>query len=296
MLLVENLGLASLAVVLGLRVGRLLAPGLARSSVTVLGAPEMPPLSWARIAIVAAVAFAVVMLATIRPAIRGYRQSTLSALSMGVRSPRRPGRLARLTTDQRLPFVAIMGLRSARRRPGRLLTNAAGLTLGVAMIVVALGLRSSLSILAIEPVERGHALSGTGIDVLYDQVRMIVLGTAALLLVLGTINAFIVATFAARDSARTHAALRALGATPRQTKAVLVVSQLGACALAVLLGIPVGLGLWSVMEGGDLPPVNVSTPSLALLSIAVPLAFAAIVSIPAGILARRPVAPLLTYE
>jgi hypothetical protein len=38
---------------------------------------------------------------------------------------------------------------------------------------------------------------------------MIVLGAAGVLLVLGTINAFIVATFAARDSARNHAAMRA---------------------------------------------------------------------------------------
>jgi putative ABC transport system permease protein len=35
--------------------------------------------------------------------------------------------------------------------------------------------------------------------------------------VLGTINAFIVATFAARDGARNHAVMRAIGATPRQT-------------------------------------------------------------------------------
>ena len=125
---------------------------------------------------------------------------------------------------------------------------------------------------------------------------MIVLGTAGLLLALGTINAFIVATFAARDGARNHAAFRALGATPRQTVAALIVSQLGACAFAVVVGIPLGLGLWSLIEGGDLPPVSVSRASLAVLAVAAPVAFAAIVSVPAGLLARRPVAPLLTYE
>jgi len=125
---------------------------------------------------------------------------------------------------------------------------------------------------------------------------MIVLGTAGLLLVLGTINAFIVAAFAARDSARNHAAMRAVGATPRQTVTTLIVSQLGACLWAVAIGIPLGLGLWSLIEGGDLPRVPVSGASLALLAVAVPVAFAAIVSIPARLLARRPVAPLLTYE
>jgi putative ABC transport system permease protein len=59
-----------------------------------------------------------------------------------------------------------------------------------------------------------------------------VLGTAGLLLVLATINALIVAALAARDSARNHATLRAVGATPRQTTATLVVSQMG--------GVPTG--------------------------------------------------------
>ena len=87
--------------------------------------------------------------------------------------------------------------------------------------------------------------------VLYDQIRAIVLGTALLLVALGSINAFIVASFAAGT---------ARGATRRSARSVarlsdgdlVVVSQLGACALAVLLGIA-GLGLWSLMEGGDLP-------------------------------------------
>jgi putative ABC transport system permease protein len=105
-----------------------------------------------------------------------------------------------------------------------------------------------------------------------------------------------VATFAARDAARSHAALRAVGATRRQTVITLIVSQLFACAIAVVGGIPLGLGLWSLMEGGDLPEVRVSAPSLVLLAIAVPLAFTAIVSLPARLAARQPVAPLLTSE
>jgi hypothetical protein len=73
------------------------------------------------------------------------------------------------------------------------------------------------------------------------------------------------------------------------------VSQLAACAIAVAVGIPLGVGLWSLMEGGDLPQVGVPAASL-LLAAAVPVLFAAIVSIPALLLARRPVAPLLAYE
>ena len=47
--------------------------------------------------------------------------------------------------------------------------------------------------------------------------------------------------------------MRAIGATPCQTAATLVVSQLGACALAIGVGIPLGLGLWRLIAGGDLP-------------------------------------------
>jgi hypothetical protein len=195
-----------------------------------------------------------------------------------------------------LPIPAVLGLRSSWRRPGRLLTNAAGLTFGVAMIVVALALRDSLDVLNTQAAEPGHAASDTAVGVLYDQIRAIVLGTALLLVALGSINAFIVASFAARDGARSHAAIRAVGGTPRQTVISLIVSQLGACALAVVLGIPLGLGLWSLMEGGDLPQTGVSLLALLLVAALVPLVFAAVVSVPARRLASRPVAPLLTYE
>jgi len=295
-LLVEHLAIAAVATALGLGVGRLLAPRIAATSVTVLGRPQPSPLTLGRVGIVAAAAFAVVVLGTVRPALRGIRQSTLRSLAAGPRPPRRPGRLGRLAADAGLPLPGVLGIRSAWRRPGRLLTNAIGLLLGVAMIVVALALRDSLDLLNVRPPRPGEATSDAAVAILYGQIRVIILGTAGLLLVLGTINAFIVAAFAARDAARNHAVLRAVGATPRQTVTALIVSQLAACAIAVVAGIPLGLGLWSLMEGGDLPEVSVSATSLVLLAVLMPVAFAAIVSVPARLLAREPVAPQLTYE
>jgi hypothetical protein len=50
------------------------------------------------------------------------------------------------------------------------------------------------------------------------------------------------------------------------------------------------------MDGGDLPPVQLPAAALLLLAVAVPVAFAGIVSVPARLLARQPVAPLLAYE
>jgi putative ABC transport system permease protein len=295
-LLVEHLAIAAGATAAGLGIGRLLGPAIAATSVTVLGRPEPPPLTVTRVAAVAAVAAAVVLLGTVRPALRGIRQSTLRSLAAGPRPPRRPGRLAGLAARAGVPLPGVLGLRSAWRRPGRLLTNATGLALGVATIVVALALRDSLELLDLRPPEPGHAATDAAVAVLYDQVRAVIFGTAGLLLVLATINAWIVATFAARDAARNQAVLRAVGATPRQTVAALIVSQLAACAIAVAAGIPLGLGLWSLMGGGDLPEVSVPATSLVLLAAAVPVVFAVIVSVPARLLARQPVAPLLTYE
>ena len=295
-LLLEHLAVAAVATAIGLGAGRLLARPIAANSVTVLGTPQAPPLTPASVGLVAAVAVAVVLLGTVQPAFRGIRRSTLRSLASGTRPPRRAGRLPRLAAMAGLPLPGVLGLRSAWRRPGRLLSNAAGLTLGVAMIVVAVALRHSLDLLTVRPAAAGRAASDVAVAILYDQIRAIILGTAGLLLALATINAFIVATFAARDAARNHAVLRAVGGTPRQTAAALIVSQLGACAIALVAGIPLGLGLWRLMDGGDLPPASVSALSLLLLAVAVPLVFIAIVSVPARLLARRPVTPFLTYE
>jgi putative ABC transport system permease protein len=298
-LLVENLALAGLATLVGLGAGRIVAPRVAEASQTVLGQPETPTLTWGRVAIVAGVAAAVVVLATIRPAVRGLRHSTVRSLASGARPPRRPGHVARWAASPGLPLVGVLGLRSAWRRPGRLLTNAVGLSLAVAMIVVAAGLRPSLARLdaaSATSAAPGEALSAGAVDGLYEQVRTIVLGTAALLLLLATINALIIAALAARDSARNLATLRAVGATPRQTMATLVISQLGASLLAVVVGLPLGLGLWSVMDGGDLPPVPVPTTTLLAIAAVVPLAFAALVTLPARRWAHQPPARALTYE
>ena len=145
------------------------------------------------------------------------------------------------------------------------------------------------------PVKAGDALSSAAVDALYEQVRAIILGTAGLLLVLGTINAFIVATFAARDGARNHAVMRAIGATPRQTAATLVVSQLGACALAIGVGIPLGLGLWRLIAGGASPRRGV-VDGAARPPGGGPRGVRRDRQRPRPLARRRPIAPKLTYE
>jgi putative ABC transport system permease protein len=294
-LLLENLALAAVAVVIGLAVGRLAAPLVVGSSVTILG-PPAPPLTWARAGIVAAVAVVTVLVGTVQPARRGIRDSTLRSLAVRARPPRRPRAAARLAARAGLPLPAVLGLRSAWRRPGRLATNAAGLTLGVTTIVVALALRASIDLLDSLPVEPGEAANTKATTAFYDQVVAMIAAAAVLLVLLAAVNAIVVARFAARDNARNHAVMRALGATGGQTTAALVVSQLGASIVAVAVGIPLGVGLWSLMDGGDLPPVTVAPGQLVALAVSVPVAVAGLVALPARRYARQPVAPQLTVD
>ena len=96
-----------------------------------LGSPPAPPLSLAAVAEVVAVAVAVGAAATIVPAVRGARASTISALNDPAHPPRRRAWLIALSA--RLPVPLLFGVRLIARRPRRVLT-AASLTIAVAMI------------------------------------------------------------------------------------------------------------------------------------------------------------------
>jgi len=296
-LLAEYLSLATLAAAVGLATGQLLAPTIARAAASLYGPPQAPPVTWDRAATVVAVAVAVVLLATVRPALRGARQSTLRSLAASVRPPRRTSRLARLAGRLGLPLPVVLGLRSATRRPGRMIANAIGLTLGVAMVVIGLALDSAIRHFRAEqpPFEAGTAGARVA-DAFLDQLVNVVYGGAALLLVLAAVNALVVAVFAARDSARNHAILRSVGATPRQTVAAFVVAQLGGCLLACAAGIPLGVLLFSLVGDDDLTPIRLPATTYLAVALAVPLIYAAIVTVPAALLGRRPVTPLLAYE
>jgi putative ABC transport system permease protein len=114
-----------------------------RSEQTLYGAPQAPPITWARAGITVAVAIAVVVLATVRPSLRGARRSTLRSLATDVRPPKRVNWLARTADALHLPPAAALGLRSALRRPGRTVIHTIGLTLGVAMLIMGLALENS---------------------------------------------------------------------------------------------------------------------------------------------------------
>ncbi len=202
------------------------------------------------------VAVTVVVLATLRPALRGARHSTVRSLAANVRPPRGPSRIGRLAGAVGLPLPSVLGLHSIARRPGRTLANAIGLALGIAMVIVGIALyRGTRAFLATELSDL-PAADRAASEAFTAHLLTIVFGAATLLVVLAAVNAFIVAVFAARDHARNHAILRTLGATPRQTVVAFVVGQLGAGLLACVLGLPLGIVLFNTFAGEELTPIN----------------------------------------
>jgi putative ABC transport system permease protein len=233
----------------------------------------------------------------VRPALRAVRSSTLRALGSSARPPHPAGRLVRSLAKLPLSLPVGLGLRTAARRRGRFVANVVGLTIGVAMVIAALALRTA--------VKSGRG-EGLGLDnpdpfelaaEIAESDRLTTLGMviAACLVGLALVNAVVAAVFSAQDSARNHAIMRAVGTTPGQTVTAFLVAHLAACLLACALGIPLGIALYNAIRGGldpiALTPLTYIATGLAALGL-----YAAIAFIPARLLARRPVTPQLAFE
>jgi putative ABC transport system permease protein len=252
----------------------------------------------ARAATAFAVTTAVVVLATVRPALRGVRRSTLRSLASNTRPPHRPGRLVRAITGLALPVPVWLGLRGANRRRGRFLANMLGLTVGITLSIMALALHTGveklcqqgLSIEAPDAISRAADIANQG------RVSSLGFTVAALLIALALINATVAAVFAAQDHARNHAIMRTIGATPGQTVTAFLVAQLTACLLACGLGIPFGIVFYETIRGGILDPIGLSLLTYIATILAALALYGLIGAIPARLLARRPITPQLAYE
>jgi putative ABC transport system permease protein len=288
-LLAENLLLALAAAIIGLAAGELLTPSIASPGQGLLGGVGSPHPTAAGIALVIALAAGVAAAATIGPAIRGARTSTLSALNDPAHRPRRRPWLIAISSA--LPAPLLLGLRLVARRTRRSVLTAAGLTVAVAMVVAALTVQHDLQVTEQRPVPVGLlASSVTG-----NQAGDVLLVLSAILVVLAAITATFTAWATVIDAQRSTALARAVGATPRQISAGLATAQLLPALAAACLGIPAGLLLYQV-AGGHLSEAR--PPLLWLLAVipATLTAVAAVTAIPARIGARRSIADTLRTE
>jgi ABC-type lipoprotein release transport system permease subunit len=228
---------------------------------------------------VAGVALAVAVAATLVPAIRAARTSTVLALADAARPPRRTAWLIALST--RLPVPLLLGLRIAGRRPRRTVLGLLSIAITVSGLVAALAAHAEL-------------VDGSSNGVRVERLNQVLLTITITLVALAAVNALFVTWATALDARHSSALTRALGATPRQVAAALAAAQLLPAFAGSLLGIPGGLALLAAVD-----PDGATMPPLWQLLAVVPgtvLVVAALTAVPARIGAHRPVAEILQSE
>ncbi len=133
-------------------------------------------------------------------------------------------------------------------------------------------------------------------------VRPIVYGSSALLIAVGLVNLLTTLLLVTRERSRDFGILKAIGLTPRGVLAVVNSGGAALGAIAIVVGIPIGIVLFKVLmtamspsEGADI----VGTPgpfALALIVPAVLIVTALASSLPARAAARTSAARVLRAE
>ena len=220
-LLAENLVLALAAAAIGLVAGRLVAPALSSPGDSLLGAANAPSVTAATVLLVVGVGVAVAVFATILPAVRAARSSTIRVLNDSARAPRRSSALIALSV--RLPVPVLLGLRLSARRPRRAVLTVVSLAITDAMIVTALDLHSTFTGSGTAGIEVSQP--GLG-NPLLDRVSQVVLVVTIALVLLAVINAVFITQATVVDAQRPSALARTFGATPWQISWGLTMAQL----------------------------------------------------------------------
>ena len=283
-LLAEHLVLAVVAATLGLLLGWLIAPLLTSPGAALLGSAGAPPVTVATIAIVVGVALAVAAVATLVPAIRAARTSTVGALADSARPPRRRARV--IAVSARLPVPLLFGLRVAARRPRRVVLNTISIAVSVSGIVAVLVVHAHFD---------ARANAGLA-DPQNARLSQVVTVISVALVVLAAVNVILLTWTTVLDTRHTSALARALGATPQQVSAGLSAAQVLPALVGALLGIPGGIGLVSAVNQDSkhltLPPLW----WLVATVLATVAAVAAITIVPAWLGTLRPPGEVLQSE
>jgi putative ABC transport system permease protein len=285
-LLAEYALVALAAAAAGLLAGWLAAPLLAGAGPGLVGSPGLPPMTLSKAGVVIAVALGVAALATVVPAVRAARASTVDALADSARPPRRVGWL--IAVSARLPVPLLLALRVAARRPRRIVLSVVSIATTVGGIFVALILNA---ILATQPLATGHDQAQA------DQLRRVLLVVMVGLAALAAVNAVFLTWATVLDNRHSSALARALGASPREMSTALAAAQVLPALAGAGLGVPTGFALFALImgaTGGDgsratYPPVW----QLVVLVLATGLVVAALTVEPDRLGGRRPVAETL---
>jgi ABC-type lipoprotein release transport system permease subunit len=289
-LLAEYVLVAIVAAAAGLAVGSLTAPLLTESSAGLIGSAGTPSMTMSTVGLVTAVALGVAVVATVVPAVRAARSSTVDALADSARPPRRTGWL--IAISARLPVPLLLALRVAARRPRRVVLGVVSIAITVSGIFVALVLNAFLTT---QPLAAGYD------DAQVELLRQVLLVVMVILLALAAVNAIFITWATVLDNRHSSALARALGATPGEVSSALAAAQVLPALAGAILGVfPGGFALFAAINaitGGDsdratLPPL---WQLLALVAGTV-LVVALLTTIPARLGGRRPVGEVLQAE
>ena len=245
--LVEQLALGFAGVVLGLVLGTLATPLFVSRSAALLNASEVPPFDLSSALRVLAIVLATVTVCAAVPSLRAGRRTTASLLAGPGPGGARRSRLAPLS----LPLPLALGLRDAFLRPGRTFLTMLALALTVASATATLGMEASFDVESVlapgelaDPVNDDAGEEAT--------LRPVVYGLNAVLLFVGLVNLLATVLLSLRERVRDLGLLKAVGLTPREVAASFLASQVALATGAVVIGIPLGLGLfrWAVGATG----------------------------------------------
>jgi putative ABC transport system permease protein len=284
-LLAENLVLALTAAAAGLVVGWLTAPLLSSPGAGLIGAPGAASLTLAAAGLVLGVALAVALAATLVPAIRAARTSTVSALVEAARKPRRRRLLIAIST--RLPVPLMIGLRLAARRLRRTVLSGASTAVTVTGIVAVLAFRATSE-------QKSFSTAGEGNPVEVRDVHALMILTVVLL-TLAAVNAIFTAWVTALDARHPSALARAFGATPEQLTAGLSLAQVLPALLGAIVGVPLGIEFFEVANGAGILTIPPASWLVAVV-LGTPLIVALLTAIPARLGALRPISQVLQSE
>jgi putative ABC transport system permease protein len=282
--LAENLFLALVAAFVGLLAGWGAAPLISKPEADLVGTAGAPSLTLLMVVVALGVALVVALASTLVPAIRAARMSTVSALADESRLPRRRDSVIRLS--QKLPVPALFGLRLVARRPRRAIFSAVSIAVAVMGLVAALAIHAAVDI-------KFSRFGGSGGLVNPDVPRaeQVLTAITVSLVTLAALTVIFAALATVLDARRASAVTLALGATPQQVRAGLVMAQVIPALPGAILGLPLGIGLFKVAGHGlsGLPPVL----WLVAAVLGTVIVVAALTSVPARIGLWRPVAEML---
>lgn len=248
--LIENLALAVFAAIVGLVAGWLASPLLTNPGAALIGTPGAPSISPTAILEVLGVAIAITLAATLVPAVRAARGSTVDAINDAARQPLRRGTLIRLS--RKLPIPALFGLRLVARRPRRALLTAANVAVTVTGIVAVISFHAAVH----SNFSAASALTVGGLsDPVVNRDEQVLTVITVMLVALAVLNAVFTTWATVLDARRSSALMRALGARESQVSAGLVVAQVLSALPGAIVGIPLGIALFrTAVAGGVLPP------------------------------------------